>query len=84
MFVQDGIPSGTDGWKNDGGDILAQSRIEELNISSLLGMPAEIPARSITLVRKQRVDARLRLRRIEQIFRLTILLPHSVVGLHRN
>ena len=30
------------------------------------------------------MNTRLRLRRVEQIFSLPILLPHSVVGLHRN
>ena len=35
-------------------------------------------------MRKQCVNTSLRPRGIEQIFGLTVLLPHSVIGLHRN
>ena len=83
MFVQDRLLLNRR-LENNSGAILAQSQNGKLNVSSLFGMPAEIPARSMTRVRKQRVDARLRLRRVEQILRLTILLPHRVVRLHPN
>src|ERR1700730_6082510 len=47
-------------------------------------MPAQIPARSKTRMRKQCVNTSLRPRRVEKILRLAILLPDRVVGLHRN
>src|ERR1700736_1519838 len=47
-------------------------------------MPAQIPARSKTRMRKQCVNTSLRPRRVEKILRLAILLPDGVVGLHRN
>ena len=46
-------------------------------------MSAEIPAGSVSPVRKQCVNTRLPLRGIEQIFRFAIFMSHRIVGPHR-
>jgi len=55
-----------------------------LDIRPLFRMPAQIPARQISSVGKQRIDASPRLRRIKKKFGLSILLQHRVVVPHHD
>lgn len=50
------------------------------HIDALLSMALQIPARRVSLARKQRVDAGLRLRRIEDEFSLAAFLRYRIVA----
>ena len=54
------------------------------DISPLVGVTAQIPARRGTGVGKQRVDAGFGLGWIENELRFSILLQHRVVVIHHN
>jgi len=51
-----------------------------LNIRPLFLVPLQIPARRISAMRKNRVHASHRLRRIENVLSLVPLLAHSVIS----
>jgi hypothetical protein len=55
-----------------------------LDVGALLGVTLQIPAGDVSCAREQRVDAGLQLRRIEEEFRLAILLRHRVVAGDRD
>jgi hypothetical protein len=56
-----------------------RSYVDRLHVDALFGMPLQIPARHVSLARKQRVDAGLRLGRIKDELGLAALLRHRVV-----
>src|SRR5437016_1147726 len=54
------------------------------HIDPFTPMPIDIPARVVTQVRQQRLNASLILRRRENEFSLPVLLGNCVVPLHRH
>lgn len=52
------------------------------DVRARFGMPLQVPARYESGARKQRVDAGLRLRRIEDELSLAAFLLHRVVAVH--
>ena len=53
-----------------------------LDVGALLGVTLQIPAGDVSCAGEQSVDAGLQLRRIEEEFRLAILLRYRVVASH--
>ena len=50
------------------------------DVGARLGMPLQIPAGHVSRVREQRVDAGLRLRRVENELGLAVFLQHRVIA----
>lgn len=55
-----------------------------LDVRSLLGMPAQIPARLYVFVREHGIHTGFGSGRIENELRLSVLLQHGVVAAHRH
>src|SRR6202521_2408901 len=64
------------------GHLKGRSSTIVLDIRTLIWMPAQIPARQPSRVRKQSTHTSLRLGRIENELRLSVLLQHRIIMIH--